>query len=230
MKSPYEKILREKAEELNKKFKGKKIDSSINESRWEEYCVTLELKYKGKESGEIKLYYCPNKKNFKYVNRISVKAIKETALQIQTGTSDSEIYKNEGYEIDVDGSCQNGKTSYGAIIRKDGKVIKKLSGILSERDVDGSRQIAGELQAVIETVIWCRKKSITDVTIYYDYAGIENWARGRWMAKKNITKQYAMFMSKSGMKIEWQKIKSHTGVFWNEEADKLALSALNSGT
>jgi ribonuclease HI len=32
------------------------------------------------------------------------------------------------------------------------------------------------------------------------------------------------------MKIEWQKIKSHTGVYWNEEADKLALSALDSKT
>ncbi len=230
MKSPYEKILREKAEELNKKFKKEKIDSSILENRWEEYCVTLELKSKSKESGEIKLYYSPNKNNFKYINRISDKTIKEIALRIQAGTSDSKIYKNKGYEIDVDGSCQNGKTSYGAIIRKDGKVIKRISGLVGERDVEGSRQIAGELQAVIETVNWCRENSITDVTIYYDYAGIENWARGRWMAKKNITKQYAMFMNKAGMKIEWQKIKSHTGVYWNEEADKLALSALDSKT
>jgi ribonuclease HI len=230
MKSPYEKKLREKAEELNKKFKKEKIDSSIDESRWEEYCLTLELKYNSIVSGEIKLYYSPNKNNFKYVNRISSNAVKEIALQIQTGTLDSKIYKNKGYEIDVDGSYQNGKTAYGAIIRKDGKVIKKLSGIVSERDVDGSRQIAGELQAVIETVNWCKKKSITDITIYYDYAGIENWARGKWMAKKNISKQYAMFMNKAGMKIEWQKIKSHTGVYWNEEADKLALSALDSKT
>jgi hypothetical protein len=46
------------------------------------------------------------------------------------------------------------------------------------------------------------------------------------MAKKSITKQYATFMNKAGMKINWVKIKSHTGVYWNEEADKLALSAL----
>jgi len=230
MKSPYEKILREKAEEQIKKLKKEKIDSSIIDNQWEEYCVTLELKNKGKESGKIKIYYSPNRNNFKYVNQISDKSIKETALQIQTGNSDLNIYNDKGYEIDVDGSFQNGKTSYGAIIRKEGKVIKKLSGIVSVRDVDGSRQIAGELQAVIESVNWCLKKSITDVTIYYDYAGIENWARGRWMAKKNITKQYAMFMNKAGLKIEWHKIKSHTGVYWNEEADKLAINALTSKT
>jgi ribonuclease HI len=37
-----------------------------------------------------------------------------------------------------------------------------------------------------------------------------------------------MFMNKAGMKINWVKIKSHTGVFWNEEADKLASNAINN--
>jgi hypothetical protein len=163
MNSTYEKILREKAEELLKKFKKEKINSSILEDLWEEYCVTLELKNKSEKPQYMKIYYSPNKNNFKFVNQISDIWIKEIALQIQTKTSDSKIYKNKGYEIDVDGSCQNGKTAYGAIIRKDGKIIKKLSGIVSEKDVDGSRQIAGELRAVIESVKWCKGNKIDDL-------------------------------------------------------------------
>ena len=141
MISTYEKILREKAEELIKKFEKEKIDSLILEDRWEEYCITLELINQKKNCGNIKIYYSPNKNNFKFVNRISDKAIKEIALQIQNRTSDSKIYKNKGYEIDVDGSYQNGKTAYGAIIRKDGKVIRKLSGIVSEGDVNGQGRL-----------------------------------------------------------------------------------------
>ncbi len=228
MISKYEKNLREKASEFKAQLKKENISAVLNEESWEEFCVALKIKYAGIDIGDIKIYYSPNKKAFKYINRLKDKNFDAVIKKIQTCQDIKEVYFNKGYEIDVDGSYQKGRTTYGAIIRKNGKVVKKLSGKVSEKVTDGSRQIAGELQAVIESVNWCKENKIDNITIYYDYAGIENWARGRWMAKKNITKQYAIFMNKAGMKINWVKIKSHSGVYWNEEADKLAAGVISN--
>jgi ribonuclease HI len=224
----YEKNLREKAKELKENLRKENINAVLYEDSWEEYCVSMNIKHAGIDIGDVKIYYSPNKKTYKYINLIKDKNFKEIIKNIQNSSNIKNVYTNKGYEIDVDGSYQKGRTAYGAIIRKNGKVIKKLSGEVTEKETDGSRQIAGELRAVEETVNWCKENKINDITIYYDYAGIENWARGRWMAKKNITKKYAMFMNKAGMKINWVKIKSHTGVYWNEEADKLANKAISN--
>jgi ribonuclease HI len=201
----YEKNLREKAKELKENLRKENINAVLYEDSWEEYCVSMNIKHAGIDIGDVKIYYSPNKKTYKYINLIKDKNFKEIIKNIQNSSNIKNVYTNKGYEIDVDGSYQKGRTAYGAIIRKNGKVIKKLSGEVTEKETDGSRQIAGELRAVEETVNWCKENKIND-----------------------ITKKYAMFMNKAGMKINWVKIKSHTGVYWNEEADKLANKAISN--
>lgn len=63
----------------------------------------------------------------------------------------------------------------------------------------------------------------------YDYLGIEKWSTGEWKAKKDLTKDYAAFMQKymKIINIEFEKVKAHTGVEFNEEADRLAKMAVN---
>jgi len=137
------------------------------------------------------------------------------------------IYLDKGIEIDVDGSFRNGYVSYAVIIRKDGAVIKKLSGVMDNAGTDLSiRQVAGELNAVIEAVKYCKSENIKEAHFYYDYTGIEEWATGKWKTNKKLTKEYSDFMKSCGMNIKWHKIKSHTGVKWNEEADRLANEAI----
>ena len=76
-----------------------------------------------------------------------------------------------------------------------------------------------------------QKYSFGCVVIHYDYEGIEKWATGVWSAKNPHTKKYAAFMKRMQEKIEviFQKVKAHSGDFYNERVDKLAKKALVEG-
>ena len=126
------------------------------------------------------------------------------------------------YQIYVDGSFINGATGYGAVILKNGKVVDELSGSVAVSEVNETRQVAGELVAVKEALNWCRAHSVKEVSIYYDYLGIEKWATGQWKTNQPLTKDYARFVRESPIKIRWHKVNSHTGDRWNDRADALA--------
>lgn len=126
------------------------------------------------------------------------------------------------YEIYVDGSYINGATGYGAVILKDRRVVDELCGAVDAAEVNNTRQIAGELFAVREALNWCVKHSIGEVSIYYDYLGIEKWATRRWKTNQRLTKDYAQFVSDCPIKVHWHKVDSHTGDRWNDRADALA--------
>jgi ribonuclease HI len=125
-------------------------------------------------------------------------------------------------EAYVDGSYKDGKTAWAAVIVKDEKLCEELSGLVDEEEVAGTRQVAGEVKAVEEVLCWCKAQKITGIRIYYDYAGIECWANGAWKANLPLTQNYRAYVRNSGIRIEWVKVKSHTGVKFNERADKLA--------
>lgn len=126
------------------------------------------------------------------------------------------------FEIYVDGSFINGATGYGAVVLKDGKVVDELSGAVDAREVSDTRQVAGELAAAKEALNWCLEHSVKEVSIYYDYLGVEKWATGQWKTNQLLTKEYARFVGERPIKIHWRKVDSHTGNRWNDRADALA--------
>jgi len=131
--------------------------------------------------------------------------------------------KNKGtYEVYVDGSFFNDSVSYAAVILKDGALLKTIKGVVKEEDFISSRQVGGELMAVMKALEWCKENKITSITLYYDYIGIKAWVTGEWKAKKPLTRFYADHVKKSGIKIYWKKVKSHSGNYWNDYVDKLA--------
>ena len=134
-----------------------------------------------------------------------------------------------GYEVYADGSYLGGVTGYGAVILKDGKVIAELSGSVPTSEVGGTHQVAGELAAVKESLKWCQEHSIDEVSIYYDYLGIEKWATGRYKANQPLTQEYARFVRECGIRIHWHKVAAHSGNRWNERADVLAKKGSASG-
>lgn len=136
------------------------------------------------------------------------------------------IYKDVGYEADVDGAYKDGVTAYAAVIRKDGKMIRTLTEVIKPEEVDGSHQIAGEIRGVIETLKWCKTRNIKSIRIYYDYLGLYMWATGKWKARKKVSENYVQFMKNNTIKIEWVKIPSHSGYSWNEYTDKIAKETL----
>lgn len=222
----YESKLLNKSSLLISFLSGKNILADVLPGSVREYSVKL----KANEIGIINLYYSPTKDDYK----ITTQEIPEEGdrLIIQAywnemnGLKTEDVYSNKGYEIDVDGSYRNGAASFGAVIRKDGKVIAELSGIVESRLVKGSHQIAGEIKAVTESVNWCIENGIGEAVVYYDYKGLEKWAEGKWKTKKSVSQDYREFMINNPVKIRWVKIESHTGKKWNEYADRLAAKAL----
>jgi len=130
------------------------------------------------------------------------------------------------YKAYVDGSYKEGKTSWGLLILKGDQIYACFSGVFSDEEGEGTRQVAGELKAVEEAVFWAKEQSLSSLDIYYDYDGIKYWVTGDWKAKKNITKKYKDFVLNSNIKLNFFKVKSHSGDKYNDMADKLAKSML----
>lgn len=221
-------ILEKEALRLIEKLLNNDIRASIDEDSFKEYSVKISLEEKGK----INLFYSPNKKDFK-INTKNIKEIKDEELindiwnTLIIGSDKNTIYLNKGYEIDVDGSYFNGKTAWASIIRKDGKVIKELSGLVKTDNIKNSHQIAGEIKAVIESIKFCQTFGINEIRLYYDYSGLKFWAKGLWKTKLFVSKYYQDFMQEVKIKIDWVKIESHKGYLWNEKVDELAKKAIN---
>ena len=71
-------------------------------------------------------------------------------------------------------------------------------------------------------------KKISEITLFYDYQGIESWVTGKWKTNLDYTKNYKEFADKvsTRVKVNFVKVKAHTGVELNERVDKLAKEAI----
>ncbi|MFA5011460.1 MAG: RNase H family protein [Ignavibacteria bacterium] len=221
------KILEEQSWKILETLIEAGFPSSMDDDSFREYSAKIEVE----GIGIINLYYSPKKKGFKLgfheIKEKTIRAeIKELLSSIDISVTEDGIYTNKGYEIDVDGSYFNSKTSYATIIRKNGKVIKELSGLVDTSKVKSSNQITGEMKAVIKAIDYCNENKIRKIRLYYDYNGLKYWAAGKWKANLVSTKYYQDFMSKQTINIEWIKVPSHTGIYWNERVDELAKSAI----
>ena len=59
--------------------------------------------------------------------------------------------------------------------------------------------------------------------------GIEKWATREWKAKKNVSTDYILLFDQvsNGIKVNFQKVKAHSGNEFNEIVDQLAKRALH---
>lgn len=133
-------------------------------------------------------------------------------------------------EAYVDGSFDEdlGKYAYGCVIIKDGNVIHKMNGSSANANYIEMRNVAGELEATEQAIKWAIRSGIKSIRIYHDYQGIACWANGEWKTNKRGTQEYASFVEKcsSEIRIEFTKVKAHSGLKYNEMADQLAKEGL----
>ena len=116
---------------------------------------------------------------------------------------------------------------YGGFLIHDGQK-EVLQGSDTDAEMAAMRNVAGEICGSMAAIRKAVELGLPEVTIYYDYMGIEKWAIGEWKANKKLTQYYADKMAKyrKQLPIVFMKVEAHTGDFYNEQADQLAKKAV----
>lgn len=130
----------------------------------------------------------------------------------------------------VDGSFNATYRVYGSgVIIINNNKEEEFSHANNNPDLIPLRNIAGEIEASKFVMWYAYSNNIPEVTIYHDYIGISNWPKGTWQAKKDYTKEYVRFYKQTStkVKINFVKVKAHSGDKYNERVDKLAKKAIS---
>lgn len=123
----------------------------------------------------------------------------------------------------VDGSYNQATKVYGfGIVFFWGNSVQTAGG--SNTAFSNARNVAGEVEAAVHAIEMAIQRSCTSITIFHDYEGIEAWATKRWKANTPVAKWYVSQIEnlRAKINISFKKVAAHTGVQYNEEADRIA--------
>ena len=144
-------------------------------------------------------------------------------------TSNIDLH-SEGLVIYVDGSfsLDKGNYSYGLVAINNGVEVYEDCGAGEDKDAVSLRNVAGEVLGSLKAVEYAIKEGHDKVTVVYDYQGVESWAIGAWKRNKTLTQNYHERMQENmkKIKVQFHKVKGHSGDKYNDIADKLAKKAL----
>lgn len=152
-------------------------------------------------------------------------AEKEADKAVHEGTSQNGQEVLPAVYAFVDGSFNSAmkRYGYGGFLVHDGE-REILQGCGEDAEMASMRNVAGEVLGSMAAIRRAIELSLPELTIYYDYMGIEMWATGAWKRNKQGTIAYYDFIQSVNDKISlhFVKVKGHSGVEGNEEADRLA--------
>lgn len=168
-------------------------------------------------------------RNFNYINETKEEKPDIEKPDIESKNSDIELEDlKEGEAIAYSDGSYNSKTStygYGVVLQVDGKQFE-YKGSDDNPKKAKLANIAGEIDGARRAVEEAVKHGCKSLTLYFDYTGIEFWVTGVWQAKNEWTQEYAKWMRKQPIKINFVHVKGHTGNKGNERCDKLAKEAV----
>lgn len=128
----------------------------------------------------------------------------------------------------VDGSFNTATSVYGyGGFLVAGEQRYELKGSGNDPAMASMRNVAGEILGSRKAMELAVSLGLPELTIYYDYMGIEMWATGKWKRNKEGTIAYHAYVQsiKDRLTLHFVKVKGHSGVEGNEEADRLAKQA-----
>jgi ribonuclease HI len=150
-----------------------------------------------------------------------------------------DVYIDGSYDTDLK------KASWAFCIVHDKTILFEDYGLV-EQQYARLHQVAGELFALLKSLEYIvqnknenklnmqHSKIVKNINIYYDYQGLESWINGEWKVKD---KDLSIIVEKIKLKIDllkafdekitinFSKVRSHTGNFFNEHVDKLTRKA-----
>ena len=139
------------------------------------------------------------------------------------------IEEVDGVYAYIDGSFDRVSGVYGSgVVIVDGDKKHEYKHAGNREDYAQLHNVAGELEAAKFVMWYAVDKKIKEITLFYDYQGIEAWAVGDWKANLPYTQDYVKFYNKvkTAVKVNFVKVKAHTGIELNEVVDKLAKEAI----
>ena len=129
----------------------------------------------------------------------------------------------------VDGSfdLDSWTYSYGVVLITD-MGLETYNGREKDKELAQMRNVSGEIKGAMVAMEMALEKGKDQLYLYFDYEGIEQWAKGNWKTNKKGTKDYKAFYDsiKDRLTVIFIKVRAHSGVEYNELADKLAKEAL----
>lgn len=202
--------------------------------RYSGFGVRAEVTYGGKGVGEAAIYHKPTKGSFSLVatgiddDLARGEVMSAWERLAMGGMLDADKPLREGYAAFVDGSYDGRGIGYGIVLIKDGVKLRELSGTVKDAELMGSRQIGGEMAAVLNALTAAVRMGIRELTVYHDYEGLAKWCTGEYKASSGIARYYLRQMGSFAGKVgvSFKKVPAHSGIPWNEDADRLAKAAI----
>ena len=131
----------------------------------------------------------------------------------------------------IDGSFSKSRACYGwgGFIECAGQ-RHILQGTGNTPQYLSERNIAGELIGALQVSFKCMNLGITEINLFYDYAGIENYITRSWNARTPLARYYRDTADLTGdsVKVNYIYVRGHTGIEGNEIADLLAKEAVGA--
>lgn len=156
--------------------------------------------------------------------------IREEITKENAPVNSSSMSESDELTAYVDGSFREGYSvyGYGAVLIRNGEVLETLSGAGRREKYLSMRNVAGEILGMIRALDWAIDHGYRKMHVYYDYEGIEKWAKGLWKRNNELTSGYHEYFKerKDRIDVVFHKVKGHSGDKYNEMADRLAVKAV----
>ncbi|SDI05253.1 ribonuclease HI [Pseudobutyrivibrio sp. 49] len=158
----------------------------------------------------------------------------EEAEAFMTGTA-STVAKSEADGVTslpdiyafTDGSFNvaTGVYGYGGFLHySDVEEDIEIRGNGNDPEEAVSRNVAGEVHGAVAAMRKAVELGLSEMTLFYDYEGIEKWPLRYWKTNKKISMFYVEEYDqlKDSLKVNFVHVKAHTGIPGNEAADRMA--------